>query len=277
MKTILTILIFVFSWTLVNGQLSDSYIARNEIVYNQLKDTLTKKYPLTLSEFYRILDIQIEQQESESRILGEVCVNFHLEREMDFGYSHYYLSLNAKKCFLIQEFSIITENEKIIALKHINGLNDDFFVYDSVSVDNIIQKQKEFLGTIILDYEKLLPFKLFAFGEVCSIDGSPPEECKQMLEMVKNSDIEHLFYWLKSLNPEIQAYGFEGLHFLEKFYAKKLSIEIKKVMNYVKSKKRMIHICEGCSYGTTKESFETFSDIFLKNNYTVFKTLGYLK
>jgi len=277
MKTILTILIFVFAWTLVNGQLSVSYIEQNESIYNQLKDSLIEQSQLTVYEFNRILDINIEQKESISSILGEVYINFHIEREIDFGYSHYYLSLNAKKCFLIHEFSIITENDKIIALKHINGLSDDFFIYDSIAVDNLIQKQKGLLGTIILDYEKLLPIELYAFGEVCSIDGSPPEECKQMLEMVEKTDIKHLFYWLKSLNPEIQAYGYEGLYFLEKFYGKILPLEIKKVMTYVKSKKRMIHRCEGCSYGITQESSETFSEIFLKKNYKDFKTLGYLK
>ncbi len=58
------------------------------------------------------------------------------------------------------------------------------------------------------------PSKLYDYGTFCGLHGGPPQKCNEMLELVRQNNYKELSIWLRSMNPEIAAYGYQGLFFL---------------------------------------------------------------
>lgn len=55
---------------------------------------------------------------------------------------------------------------------------------------------------------------VYTYGTFCSIDGTPPDKCQEMLVLVRVKNYKELASWLKSINQEIATYGYIGIEFL---------------------------------------------------------------
>jgi hypothetical protein len=55
------------------------------------------------------------------------------------------------------------------------------------------------------------PFLSHMFGFACGPSGAPMRDCRRMLELISDEDYRTLSRWLRSMSPEMRAYGAFGL------------------------------------------------------------------
>ena len=119
-------------------------------------------------------------------------------------------------------------------------------------------------------------FDVYTYGTFCGIVGTPPDKCKEMLNLVKENNYKKLAEWLKSINPELATYGYIGLNFLERKGIKLQPMELKRMKELGKLNIQL-NTCQGCFFGVT----EKMSNVLSKNNltqiYNQFKQSGWLR
>lgn len=122
----------------------------------------------------------------------------------------------------------------------------------------------------------LSDFDVYVYGTFCSIDGSPPKKCKEMLKLVQENNYQQLAEWVKSINPELATYGYVGLDFLKRKGFELLPSEMKRMKALEKSD---IHLntCQGCIFGVTEKMRDVLDKNNLKQTYINFKQNGWLR
>ena len=118
-------------------------------------------------------------------------------------------------------------------------------------------------------------FDSSVFGSFCGFSGRPPDKAERMLELVNADNYEELTAWLNSINPEISAYGYTGLFFLEKKGFQVQESE-RKLMRHIRSLKIYLNTCSGCFIGETDTIQESLSTGRLEANYRSYKETGWL-
>ncbi len=257
--------------------MSEEYIAKNDSIYKQIKEYISNQDSLTIELFKTNFGIPNDTNRFLNDLLGNVYINNQFERNLEFDLHQYHINLNSRKCFLLNKLTLLSDSNLVFYIKHENGINIEYWLYDSVSVDNLKSRQQRRLGKAEINADIQLPLKEYVFGEFCSVGGTPPQECKQMLQMVNNKNVSGLIGWLKSSNPEISAYGYEGLFFLSEFKGVILKPQIEEYMQSIITMDRLIIRCEGCNYAMMERTSVILNHDQLRRNYLTFKGTGYLK
>ncbi|MDL2313266.1 hypothetical protein LJC68_10370 [Bacteroidales bacterium OttesenSCG-928-B11] len=116
---------------------------------------------------------------------------------------------------------------------------------DEVLFDSLKISFKEIFKADI--NEKELFITDFAYGEMCSLSGTPPDGRQQINKFVADKNKSELLKWLKSVNTEKQIYAIDGLYQLEKQEIL-LTGEEKEIINFITNKKGSVYVCDGCLY-----------------------------
>ncbi|NMM47643.1 hypothetical protein [Marinigracilibium pacificum] len=188
---------------------------------------------------------------------------FQSYRDFQLGRDHY-------------ELIILTSNDSLVYCKLTT--KDNLIIerkeFKIISY-NLNKRKAKYTNEIDLNNSLSSPINIYTFGTFCGFVGTPPDKCGEMLRLVNDNNYSELSGWLKSLNPEISAYGYVGLSFLE-LNGKKIKQEEKALMNHISLLDIQLNTCNGCIVGET----DTFKDALLskkiKNNYKAFKQSGWL-
>ena len=214
-------------------------------------------------------------EEKESKSPYAISSPLELKRNLEFGltqvYKNFLLGKNYYDLVIIMHegkrvYSTLKAEDKIF-YKHSDS--EWFQVYldkrNSIYTDN--QHVYENFNAL---------FDVYTFGTFCSIDGTPPAKCLEMLELVNNKDYSELANWLNSINPEVSAYGYMGLFFLNQ-KGKRIKKNDKNLMDHIGLLDIQLNTCYGCLIGVTDQFKDGLSAKKLKNSYKAFKQLGWLK
>lgn len=125
-------------------------------------------------------------------------------------------------------------------------------VNDSLMVNILKNHQAIYNLDLDIKNNEEMPFEYFMYGHACGFGGNIPDKRFKLYSL----EYKEIARWLRSMNPEIQAYGLYGMY---KLYNEgyKISIEDVKIMEHLISIKISLNACSGCSVGIDK----TFSDI----------------
>ena len=183
-----------------------------------------------------------------------------LERKLNQGFTQKVLQFDI--IFNFYALNILEDLEGVI---YLNLYSTNEQLYEKRT------KHSEFYSNSIL-----FPTKLYEYGIFCSIDGSPPDMCKEMIYFVNTKRYSNLSEWLHSLNPEIVAYGYMGLYMLA---MEGLGISEKdlKRMNLVEQDETELYVCEGCVFGAKNSLKNVLEENILNQNYELLKQSGWLK
>lgn len=91
----------------------------------------------------------------------------------------------------------------------------------------------------------------FVYGFSCGFVGTEPPKRIELDYLIRTKDYQTISAWLRSVNPEIQAYGLEGIYTLSKSGIRPTSKDIE-IMEYLVHKTLNIYACSGCIYGIDK-------------------------
>lgn len=200
-----------------------------------------------------------------------------IRRNIQYGSEHQIWWADILQTAHQEYFSIILQNNKIIAIEFRISGNDEANVkyIDKRKLQELKKLKEEEFGTISLGNDLLFPLKMKLFGHWCSIGGSPPEYCYKMLDLVNERNKNELRNWLLSFDPEIQAYGAEGLFYIEK---EGIPINDKELelIEEIKMLNNTLIKCEGCFFYMRKEFKDDFQKKKLKRRYKAFKGSGWI-
>ncbi len=183
-----------------------------------------------------------------------------IKRELDFGFSHSVCYLRFKEPWLnYYNIYLFSKNDTIVFgyIKETDPYNE------KVILKKAFKKTDKIISWYIAQHKLLYGKKytmkrfvkemtiLIVYGFSCGLHRSYfPKEAVKMKRNILFSNQRKLSQKLKSISPELQAYGTTGLLQLEK-KGKGLSRTNEKIINHLKKRNTDIYVCYGCLYGRT--------------------------
>lgn len=152
------------------------------------------------------------------------------------------------------DFNILTRSDTIFYLQSRTWHKDSvLFEYrNDTLLTNCIKQHNDFYQTSIdiLNENSFITEK-FVYGFGCGWAGTEPVKRNELNFLLSKQDYQIISQWLRSMNPEIQAYGLEGMYMLSKS-GLKLTLKDIEIMEYLVNKPFNIYACRGCIYGIDK-------------------------
>ncbi len=235
------IIITVLSLSTISG-----YCYANDF-FKDLNDSFSKVS--TLLEFETRLNDKYENFRISK--INNILNNRNLD--FQFKQSIYQIEIRFDKSrFEKYRVFIITKNDSIVL-----GKLEKFYSkqqsYFSTNLDEI-KKYIEFHNSKYKTNLNEKDFKnqlseLLVFSLGCGIDGKNfSKEHFKMMKFVEKKNYKKLSEWLCQINPEIQAYGIEGLYRLQKTGIKIKPSDMELIESF-KSRSIVIYGCSGCITG----------------------------
>ncbi len=134
--------------------------------------------------------------------------------------------------------------------------------YKTTIVTRLVEDHNKIYGSDIDVYDPVqFPKKTYVHGYRCGYSGRPPLMRYEIDRLLENNDYETLATWLRSMNPEIQAYAYEGLLALSEtgVYIKEEDI---KIMEHLLNVDVELYACSGCLVGVKRD----MSDVVKKKD-----------
>jgi len=156
--------------------------------------------------------------------------------------------------------NIITYANELIYLKLIKNEEQSIILFERIENPQYVD----------------MDFDFYIYGTFCSMGGSPPVKCREMLDLVKNRNYNKLASWLKSINPEVATYGYIGIEFLKKKGIEIAQTESERMVELSKSNIQL-YTCQGCDFGVTKKMKDELTKVNLKQIYRSFEQTGFFK
>ncbi|MEZ5044733.1 MAG: hypothetical protein R2828_32855 [Saprospiraceae bacterium] len=240
------------------------------------KDSLTielVKKAFHSSELKSLNDLE-ELVHSINRSEKQISI---VRRNIEYGAEHQIWWADILETKHEEHFSIIIQNSEIIGVElGSSGIDKKMASYISEErLQELKSSKEEEFGAISLSEDLLFPLEMKLFGHWCSIGGEPPEYCYRMLDLVNDRNKDQLRNWLLSFDPEIQAYGAEGLFYLQKEGISMNEEELKLIEKLKKINNTLIK-CEGCFFYVRRNFKEDFSKKYLKRRYKSYKKSGWI-
>ena len=190
----------------------------------------------------------------------EITQNY---RELQVGGEHYKLVILEKNDRLI--YARLSSQDTVLAERK---------EYQNLSAQ-LKQRAEIYQNELDLEDSYDFPNDVFIYGSFCGISGSPPQQCKKMLDLVNQDNYSQLADWLRSMNPEISAYGYTGLQFLE-LKGGTIQEPEKLIMQHVAVLDLKLNTCAGCFIYNQIPMREALSAKRLRKQYKGFKKSGWL-
>ena len=225
--------------------------------------TYADGFEVLISKFEKAEDIaqvdHILNQEFEKFVIVSEGLNIYRKLDNDFSQMIYGFSIQYKEEGYDEYFKIYIvtdQNNKIVF-----GKLEEFEYPEKIIKDEIFNIQENHIEYYLINHQKIYNLKLdkkdfieqvetlilFGFGCSSGLDYYP-KEAKKMAKLVDKKDYEELAIWLRQINPEIQAYGLNGLIQLEN-KGIRINPEDSKIIEHLKKKNTPINNCSGCLYG----------------------------
>lgn len=211
---------------------------------------LFSRESITLTEFEKELGLKIKNRDStyhdlpprsERQDPTKWYFYYQVWRNLDFNVSQLVRGVITTKFWF--DFNFLIRNDTIIGVKISESGRD---LYDHIFEKrfySFVHDHETFYKTKIKDYKNEFgPFNFDYFGTYMGIHQSLLRDCRIMIDAYENENRNLLRKWLTSMNPEKQAYGVQGLYYLEKHKGQKLTKEEQRLVDHIKNLDRGIHV-----------------------------------
>jgi hypothetical protein len=262
-----------------------------EQIYNERKDEFAKSYQkktidsllqrgsLTLRELKQGLGLVIEHPDSSyfvnipKRERGDSkkwYFRYQVRRNLDFNGEQLVLGVITKGFYF--DFHLLIRNDTILGVRALNGGK---IYYEKIFQDKFNSYQKEherFYGVNLKSYgEDFSPFNFHYYGTCMGLHQSLLKYCDLMVRYYKNGNKRKLIKWLKSMNPELQAYAVQGLYYLEKHKGARLTEEEQRIILHIKKRTSSVHV------NPMVPAQEILNEEYFDQAYASLQERGYLK
>lgn len=242
---------------------------------SQIKDSLTIEFfkkEIRLGESMMLHDLDSLVKKINPKIT-QIGID---KRNLGYGFEHQLWWADVFESQHSEYISLILEKGVIIGIEIFDNRFEEyhFKAINEAKLQALRHIKEAEFGVINLDDTLLFPFQLKIFGHWCSITGSPPEYAQKMFKLVALKDKQALKNWTLSFDPEIQAYGMEGLFFLHKegTYMNKDELAL---MEKMKKINNTLIKCEGCFFYVRKKFNKDFQKRSLQWRFKRLKQSGW--
>ncbi len=265
-RVLLILILLIFKLNL-QGQNYQALIAKDSQLFHLLNQKINSLEITNLSKLEEWLQ-SIDKPIKDASII---------RRDIGYGAENQIWWVDILQTKHTEYFSMILHKDEIIAIKYNMDSSDesDITHINSEKLRELKGLKENEFGPISLPDSLIFPLEVKIFGHWCSIGGSPPDYCYEMLDLVNKRKKEVLKNWLLSFDPEIQAYGIEGIYYLER---KGVPINEQEFMiiNQIKKTNNMLIKCEGCFFYMRRKLENEFHKKPLKQRYKAFKETGWI-
>ncbi len=185
-----------------------------------MKEGIDEFSPNDMRCFSRSLELNIQQSDYDFDI-GKTGFNMMVLSRNDTAF---YISVSKKDSVVL-----LYDNEQLTS--------------DFISRHNAF-----YTSNIDIENEIQFPSKMIVFGYGCGFAGVPPPYLRKMDALVKNLNYNEISIWLRSANPEIQAYGIYGMNELYKL-GKQIQKADLEIIRHLFDSSINLYACNGCLYG----------------------------
>lgn len=220
--------------------------------FDQIKNHFAKV--VTINEFRALTKTKIP--ETSVRQFYEL-----LSRNLDFNYVQNIFDVEINQgidyCQTYRVF-IVSVNDTICLanIQQIDNydriLESSNFIEKDPLIHNYLKMHKSIYNIDITNSEFVYEFtRLTIFGFNCYSNNMYfPVEIGSLINFIDFKKYESLSKWIRSVTPELQAYGLVGL-----LHLKNSGMEIKPeevvIIDYIKNRNSDVFSCAGCTYGMT--------------------------
>jgi hypothetical protein len=160
----------------------------------------------------------------------------------------------------------LVKNDTIIGATVSENEQRHYVYMYNAEFSKFINRHEEFYKTKIKNHEDDLgPFNFDDFGTLRGLHNSIIPDCELMIDAFNQGNKTLLISWLKSMNPERQAYAVQGLYYLNKFKHEKLSKEEESFVDHVKNLEGYVN------------SHITLNPEYFDESYILLREKGYIK
>jgi hypothetical protein len=178
-------------------------------------------------------------------------------------------------------FAFLTDTRQRILFSSVELLGvktEDKRVFNQIHIDfqTFINVHEDFYKIKIdVADENMSPLKQF---KLCIDLDMQNEKFEAMIEMVNNRNITQLEYWLKSMNPVIQAYAVIGFDVLDRYDANfKLTKQQEKIIKHVKAMENSVNFHSNFDPTNEINLNLALSDSYLETYWYIIKDSDLLK
>ncbi|HBG71127.1 MAG: hypothetical protein A2W93_02515 [Bacteroidetes bacterium GWF2_43_63] len=147
------------------------------------------------------------------------------------------------------DMMLLSRNDSAFYIR-VSKKDTTVFLYQNEQIlsDFISRHNAFYKSNIDIENKIQFPSNIFVFGYGCGFVGMPPLYFRKMQALVENKNYNEISSWLRSANPEIQAYGIYGMNELFKLgqQIQKADLEI---IKHLFDSSTSLYSCSGCLYG----------------------------
>lgn len=147
------------------------------------------------------------------------------------------------------DMMLLSRNDSAFYIR-VSKKDTTVFLYQNEQIlsDFISRHNAFYKSNIDIENEIQFPSNIFVFGYGCGFVGIPPLYFRKMQALVENKNYNEISSWLRSANPEIQAYGIYGMNELFKL-GKQIQKADLEIIKHLFDSSTSLYSCSGCLYG----------------------------
>lgn len=241
--------------------------------------SLFTRQTLTLSEFNQKLGLVIENHDSsyfvntprhERSDPKKWYFRYQVRRDLDFNVEQLIRGVITKGFWL--DFHLLIRNDTILGVKLLEGGRTLYEKVFQEKYDSYQKQHEEFYNVNLKKYdEEYSPFNFYNFGTFMGVHESILRHCYLMIKYYNKSDKKNLVKWLKSMNPELQAYAVQGLYYLNKYKNISLTEEEVRLVNHISGRRTTVHV------NPMVPTKEVLNSEYFDEAYVLLKSKKYIK
>lgn len=226
---------------------------------------------MTLPDFLDLLGLDGKAFEDTKEIQGVQAYSYKKQfpyNRVSFqtNWFHFAFLTDARQRILFSSVELLgvkTEEKRVFNQAHI-----DFQAF-------ITAHENFYNIKVDITDENMSPLKDF---KLCIDVDARNKKFEEMIEMVNNRNIAQLEYWLKSMNPTIQAYAVVGFDILDKYDENfKLTKQQEKIIKHIKTMENNVSFRSNFDPTNEIALNIALSDSYLETYWYIIKDSGLLK
>jgi len=242
-------------------------------------DSLFLRSALTLTEFNKGLGLVIDKPDSSYAINTPRSERsdpkkwyfyYQVRRNMDFGVEQLVRGVITKGFWF--DFQLLIRNDTIMGVRALDGGQVYYEKMFHDKMDSYQKQHEKFYNVSLKNYsEEFSPFNFYYYGTFMGLHQSILRNCELMVRYYNNGRKGKLVKWLKSMNPELQAYAVQGLYYLEKHKGVNLTEEEQRIITHIKNRNSTVRV------NPMVPTKEILNEEYFDKAYSLLHESGYIK